>query len=59
MRLVRYGDIAQEKPGLIDAVGILRDLSDHIADIDANSIDDASLDRLRALDPASLASVAG
>ena len=59
MRLVRYGDIAQEKPGLIDAVGILRDLSDHIADIDANSIDDASLYRLRALDPASLASVAG
>jgi 2-keto-4-pentenoate hydratase/2-oxohepta-3-ene-1,7-dioic acid hydratase in catechol pathway len=59
MRLVRYGDIAQEKPGLIDAVGILRDLSDHIADIDANSIDDANLDRLRALDPASLASVAG
>ena len=59
MRLVRYGDIGQEKPGLIDAAGILRDLSDHIADIDANSIDDASLDRLRALDPASLASVAG
>ena len=51
MRLVRYGDIGQEKPGLIDAVGILRDLSDHIADIDANSIDDASIDRLRALDP--------
>ena len=36
MRLVRYGAIGQEKPGLIDAAGILRDLSDHIADIDAN-----------------------
>ena len=55
MRLVRYGDIAQEKPGLIDSVGILRDLSGHITDIDANSIDDASLERLRAIDPASLA----
>ena len=30
MRLVRYGDIAQEKPGLIDSVGILRDLSDQL-----------------------------
>ena len=59
MHLVRYGEIGQEKPGLIDATGILRDLSDYIADIDANSIGDASLDRLRALDPASLASVAG
>jgi len=37
----------------------LRDLSDYIADIDANSIDDASLDRLRALNPASLDRVAG
>ncbi len=46
MRLVRYGNSGQEKPGLIDADGRLRDLSDYIADIDANSIDDASLDRL-------------
>ncbi|MDA9012859.1 fumarylacetoacetate hydrolase family protein [Alphaproteobacteria bacterium] len=59
MRLVRYGNSGQEKPGLIDADDRLRDLSDYIADIDANSIDDASLDRLRALNPASLDRVAG
>ncbi|MFZ9135475.1 MAG: fumarylacetoacetate hydrolase family protein, partial [Candidatus Puniceispirillaceae bacterium] len=51
MRLVRYGEIGQEKPGLIDAAGVLRDLSGHIADIDASAIDDAGLDRLRGLDP--------
>ena len=59
MRLVRYGDIGQEKPGLIDVDGILRDLSGHIADIDANSIYDVNLDRLRALDLVSLPRVAG
>ena len=59
MRLVRFGVMGQEKPGLIDAAGILRDLSDQIVDIDANSIDDASLDRLRSLDLASLPIVAG
>jgi len=59
MRLVRYGEIGQEKPGLIDAAGVLRDLSGHIADIDASAIDDAGLDRLRGLDPASLPAIDG
>ena len=59
MRLVRYGEIGQEKPGLIDAAGVLRDLSGHISDIDASAIDDAGLDRLRGLDPDSLPAVDG
>jgi 2-keto-4-pentenoate hydratase/2-oxohepta-3-ene-1,7-dioic acid hydratase in catechol pathway len=59
MRLVRYGEIGQEKPGLIDAAGVLRDLSGHISDIDASAIDDAGLDRLRGLDPASLPAIDG
>ena len=59
MRLVRYGDVGLEKPGLIDADGVLRDLSAHIADIDGTVLDDAALDRLRGLDPASLIAVEG
>lgn len=59
MRLVRYGDVGLEKPGLIDSDGILRDLSAHIADIDGTVLDDATLDRLRGLDPASLNAVEG
>lgn len=29
MKLVRYGEPGQEQPGLIDAQGVLRDLSAH------------------------------
>src|SRR5690554_1303631 len=33
MKLLRYGPKGQEKPGLLDASGTIRDLSGHIADI--------------------------
>ena len=33
MRFLRYGPAGQEKPGLLDADGVLRDLSDHIEDL--------------------------
>ena len=36
MKLVRYGEVNAEKPGLIDPGGTLRDLSDHISDIDGS-----------------------
>ena len=59
MKLLRYGPPGREKPGLLDAAGTLRDLSAHIADIDGSMLDTASLDRLRALDPATLPAVEG
>ena len=59
MKLVRYGDLGSEKPGMIDGDGTLRDLSAHVADIDGSVLDTASLARLRALDPASLPAVTG
>lgn len=58
MKLVRYGAPGAEKPGLMDGE-ILRDLSAHVADITGDMLDDASLDALRALDPASLPAVEG
>ena len=51
MKLVRYGAIGAEKPGLIDQNGDLRDLSSHVADIAGAALQDAELEKLRALDP--------
>jgi len=59
MKLVRYGDVGSEKPGMLDAEGILRDLSGHVADISGDVLSDAGLAALRAVDPASLPAVEG
>ena len=59
MKLLRYGPSGQEKPGLIDGNGQIRDLSGVVGDIAADALSPASLDRLRALDPASLPPVSG
>ncbi len=59
MKLLRYGPIGAEKPGLLDNAGLLRDLSAHVDDITGNTLDDATLARLRALDPADLPVVEG
>lgn len=54
MRLVRFGPRGSEKPGLIDAQGILRDLSSVVSDIHGPTLSPESLARLRALDTSSL-----
>ncbi|NNE80082.1 MAG: fumarylacetoacetate hydrolase family protein [Silicimonas sp.] len=59
MKLVRYGDAGQEKPGMIDADGKLRDLSGHVEDISGAVLGDSDLRRLAALDPADLPVVEG
>tara|TARA_B110000902_G_scaffold59068_1_gene69243 strand:- start:316 stop:1161 length:846 start_codon:yes stop_codon:yes gene_type:complete len=58
MKLVRYGDIGAEKAGLMDG-DTLRDLSAHVADITGDMLDDATLDKLRSLDPSTLPTVSG
>ena len=59
MKLVRYGPAGHEKPGVIDGEGRVRDLSAHVADIDADALAPASLARLKALDPSALPPVDG
>ena len=59
MKLLRYGPAGQEKPGLLDASGAIRDLSGEIDDIGPGALDDATLARLAALDPAGLPAVSG
>jgi len=50
MKLVRFGAPGEERPGIVDARGRIRDLSGHIADIAADAISDTSLRRLAELD---------
>lgn len=59
MKLLRYGAAGQEKPGLVDRDGRIRDLSGAVGDIDGAALAPASLDRLRRLDPATLPLVSG
>jgi 5-carboxymethyl-2-hydroxymuconate isomerase len=59
MKLVRYGAFGQEKPGLIDKSGQLRDLSAHVKDLAGEAFSPASLAKLAALDPATLPAVDG
>ncbi|HWA51123.1 MAG TPA: fumarylacetoacetate hydrolase family protein [Dongiaceae bacterium] len=50
MKLLRYGPKGQERPGLLDAEGRIRDLSDHVKDIAGEALLDDTLDRLRKID---------
>ena len=59
MKLLRYGPIGHEKPGLLDAEGSIRDLSGHVADLTPLEISPAGLKRLAALDPSTLPIVEG
>jgi len=59
MKLLRYGPPGQEKPGLLDRDGKIRDLSGAVRDIAGETLAPASLDRLRRLDPATLPLVSG
>ena len=49
MKLLRYGPAGQEKPGVLDAQGQVRDLSGVIPDLTGNALLPASLARLQAL----------
>ena len=49
MKLLRYGPPGQEKPGLLDEQGRLRDLSAVIGDLGPDQLSDAALDKLRQL----------
>lgn len=50
MKLLRYGPLGQEKPGLLDSAGNIRDLSEYITDITGGSLAPESLNSLRSID---------
>ncbi|MGH1414878.1 MAG: fumarylacetoacetate hydrolase family protein [Pelagimonas sp.] len=59
MKLLRYGALGAEKPGLMDDEGTIRDLSDVIDDVTGDTLGDAVLDKLRGVDPKTLPAVEG
>ena len=54
MKLLRHGEFGNEKPGIIDHEGKIRDLSSHIPDINGDSINSESLKKLGAMNLSTL-----
>lgn len=59
MKLLRFGPKGQEKPGLLDANGVVRDLSGLLPDLTSACLGRATLDKLASVDPARLPAVEG
>ena len=59
MKLLRYGPSGAEKPAMLDANGDIRCLSAVVRDIDGYALNEATLDTLRRIDPATLPKVTG
>ena len=59
MKLLRHGPRGQERPGVLDADGRVRDLSAIVTDIAGETLTAAGLARLREIDPATLPLVPG
>ena len=47
MKLLRYGKLGKEKPGILDKDGRIRDLSAHVSDITGDTISPKALAKLR------------
>jgi 2-keto-4-pentenoate hydratase/2-oxohepta-3-ene-1,7-dioic acid hydratase in catechol pathway len=59
MKLLRYGEIGQERPGILDAGGQIRDLSGVVGDLAGVALGRESLNRIKGLDLGSLPVVEG
>lgn len=59
MKLLRYGEIGQEKPAILDGNGAIRDLSGIVADLAGAALGQESLNRIKGLDVAALPLVKG
>ena len=59
MKLLRYGNPGQEKPGMLDQNGIIRDLSNIVEDIAGDVLLPEGLKKLKNLDQGSLPTIEG
>ena len=59
MKLLRYGNPGQEKPGMLDQNGTIRDLSNIVEDIAGDVLLPEGLEKLKNLDPGSLPTIEG
>jgi 2-keto-4-pentenoate hydratase/2-oxohepta-3-ene-1,7-dioic acid hydratase in catechol pathway len=54
VKLLRYGEPGAERPAMLDADGVARDLSALLADVTSTTLAPAGLEALRAVDPRAL-----
>lgn len=59
MKLLRFGPLGTEKPGILDQDGSNRDLSGTVSDISGATLADEALEYIRATDLSSLPLVSG
>lgn len=59
MKLVRFGDVGHERPGIVDVNGDLRDLSGYVSDISSETLELEVLSQISALSTNSLPRVSG
>jgi 2-keto-4-pentenoate hydratase/2-oxohepta-3-ene-1,7-dioic acid hydratase in catechol pathway len=59
LKLLRYGRPGKERPGVLDADGKIRDLSEHVGDIAGAALAPAALKKLAKIDPKTLPAVRG
>ena len=50
MKLLRYGEPGQEKPGMVDRNGLIRDLSGHVNDISDETLLPVNIEKLKKID---------
>ncbi|MET1412352.1 fumarylacetoacetate hydrolase family protein [Roseibium sp. HPY-6] len=59
MKLLRYGPVGEEKPGLLDDEGRVRDLTAHVSDISGDTLLPDTIAKLQTLNASDLPLVAG
>ena len=59
MKLLRYGNVGEERPAIVDAEGGLRDLAGVVGDITGATLVPESLGELRKINPKELPLVVG
>jgi 2-keto-4-pentenoate hydratase/2-oxohepta-3-ene-1,7-dioic acid hydratase in catechol pathway len=58
MKLLRFGKLGEEKPGLLDTKGVIRDASSVVPDYGPETLSFGLIETLRRVDPATLPAVA-
>jgi 2,4-didehydro-3-deoxy-L-rhamnonate hydrolase len=59
MKLLRYGKLGKEKPGILDKDGRIRDLSAHVSDISGETVSPKSIAKLKKINIETLPLVKG
>jgi 2-keto-4-pentenoate hydratase/2-oxohepta-3-ene-1,7-dioic acid hydratase in catechol pathway len=54
MKLMRVGNVGQEKPAILDENGVIRDLSGHVTDIDGDSFTNGDAKKIANIDLSTL-----